>query len=286
MHHVQLCIDNQSFLPCRMKSGNPAVPVAQSTSGTPRQPGRVADDSTEQALGLGGPSTPTHHPSSTPGSSAQPPPAGQAQRPLSPTDVPSNSGLSTSAATQMRQDSHAGTSATPTGLLPANEAAAPLRSPHGQTAGVSGYSRGADAELQSGEMQSSSAVGSLQDSNVHPPSQQQQTSDRLAQLQIPPLLGQSDAGLAGRGFPSQAIGLQSAEAASVDAADHRQQQQSVASQDSNVRMAQSVHGNLREAAVQDSDVSAAPETMRGSDTQSIGGLPDTQLLPAQSSAGR
>lgn len=269
-----------------MKLGNPAVPVAQSTSGTPTQPGRVIDDSTEQALSLGRPSTPTHHPNSTTGSSAQPPLQGQAQRHFTPTDVPNTSGLSTSAAIQMHQDSRTGTADTPTGLLRANEAAAPLGSPHGQTAGVSGYSRGADAELQSGEMQSSSAVGSMQDSNVHSPSQQQQTSDRLAQLQIPPLLGQSGAGLAGRGFPSQVSGLQSAEAASADAVDNRRQQQSVASQDSNVRMAESVHGNLREAAEQDSDVSAPPETMRGSDTQSISQLPDTQLLPAQPSAGK
>ena len=263
------------------------MPVAQSTSGTPTQPGRVADDSTEQALSLGRPSTPTHHPNSTTGSSAQPPLQGQAQRHFTPTDVPNTSGLSTSAAIQMHQDSRTGTADTPTGLLRANEAAAPLGSPHGKSAGVSGYSRGADAELQSGEMQSSSAVGSRQDSSVHSPShQQQQTSDRLAQLHIPPLLDQSDAGLAGRGVSSQAIGLQSAEAASVDAVDNRQQQQSVASQDSNVRMAESVHGHLSEAAVQDSDVSAAPETMQGSDTQSISQLPDTQLLPAQSSAGK
>jgi len=262
------------------------VPVAQSTSGTPTQPGRVADDSTEQALSLGRPSTPTHRLTSTPGSSAQLPPAGQAQRHFAPTYVSNNSGLSTSAA---NQGSHTGTADTPTGLLLANEAAAPLGSPHGQTAGVSGYSRGAEAELQSGEMQSSSAVGSLQDSSVHSPSHQQQTSDRLAQLQIPPLLDQSDAGLAGRGFPSQAIGLQSAEAASGNAVDNRRQQQSVASQDSNVRMAESAvtfPGSLGEAAVQDSDVSAAPETMRGSDTQSISQLPDTQLLPAQPSAGK
>jgi hypothetical protein len=264
------------------------VPVAQSTSGTPTQPGRVADDSTEQALILGRPSTPTHRPSSTPGSSAQPPPAGQAQRHFAPTDVPSKSGLSTSAATQMRQDSHTGTSATPTGLLPANEAAAPLGSPHGQTASVSGYSRGAEAEPPSSEMQSSSAVGSLQDSSVHSPSQQQQTSDRLAQLHIPPLLDQSGAELLGRNFSSQAIGLQSAEAVSGNAADNRQQQ-SVASQRSNARVAQSAvpfAGSLREAAMQDSDVSAAPETMPGSNTQSVSQLPDTQLLSAQSSAGR
>ncbi len=273
-----------------MKSGNPAVPVAQSTPGTPTQPGRVPDDSTEQALSLGRPSTPTHRLSSTPGSSAQPPLAGQAQRHSTPTYVPKNSGLSTSAANQMHQESHTGTADTPTGLLPANEAAAPLgRTQHGQQAGVSGYSRGAEAELQPGEMQSSSAVGSMQDSTVHSPSQQQQTGDRLAQLQIPALLDQSAAGLPGRGFSSQAIRLQSAEAAPADAVDDRQQQQSVASQDSNIRMAESAvpfPGSLREAAVQDSDVSAAPETMRGSDTQSISQLPDKQLLPSQSSAGR
>ena len=273
-----------------MKSGNPAVPVARSISGTPTQPGRVADDSTEQALSLGRPSTPTHRPSSTPGSSAWPLPAGQAQRHFTPTHVPNNSGLSTSAANQMHQESHAGIADNPTGLLPANEAVAPHGSPqHGQTASVSGYSRGAEAQLQSGEMQSSSTVGSLQDSSVQSPSQHQQTSHRLAQLQIPPLLAQSGVGLAGRGFPSQAAGLQSAEAVSADAADNRQQQQSVASQDSNVRLAESAvpfTGSLGEAAMQDSAVSAAPETMLGSDTQSISQLPDTQLLSAQSSAGR
>ncbi len=272
-----------------MKSGNPAVPVAQSTSGTLTQPGRVVDDSTEQALSLGRPSTPTHRPSSTPGSSAQPPPAGQAHRHFTPTDVPNTSGLSTSAATQMHHNSHTGTADSPTALLPANEAAAPLGSPHGQTAGVSGYSRGAEAELQSSEMQISSAVGSLQGSSVHSPSQQQQTSDRLAQLQIPPLLDQSDAGLSGRGVSSQAIGLQSAKAASGDAADNRQQQQSAAGQDSNVRMAESAAphaGSLREAAMQDADVSAAPETVQGSNTQTVTQLPDTQHLSAQSSAGK
>ena len=272
-----------------MKSGNPAVPVAQSPSSTPTQPGRVADDSTEQALSLGRPSTPTHRPISTPGSSAQPLPAGHAQRQFTPTHVPNNSGLSTSAANQMHQESHAGTADIPTSL-PANEAAAPHGSPqHGQTAGVSGYSRGAEAQLQSGEMQSSSTVGSLQDSSVQSPSQHQQTSHRLAQLQIPPLLAQSGVGLAGRGFPSQAAGLQSAEAVSADAADNRQQQQSVASQDSNVRLAESAvpfTGSLGEAAMQDSAMSAAPETMLGSDTLSISQLPDTQLLSAQSSAGR
>ena len=181
-----------------MKSGNPAVPVARSISGTPTQPGRVADDSTEQALSLGRPSTPTHRPSSTPGSSAWPLPAGQAQRHFTPTHVPNNSGLSTSAANQMHQESHAGIADNPTGLLPANEAVAPHGSPqHGQTASVSGYSRGAEAQLQSGEMQSSSTVGSLQDSSVQSPSQHQQTSHRLAQLQIPPLLAQSGVGQAG-----------------------------------------------------------------------------------------
>ncbi|DBA81590.1 hypothetical protein WJX77_006239 [Trebouxia sp. C0004] len=271
----------------RMESGNPAVPVAQSTSGTPTQAGRVADDSTEQALSLGRPSTPTHRLSSTPGSSAQPPPTGQAQRHLTPTDVPNISGLSTSAATQMHQDSHTGIADTPTGLLPANQAAAPLgTAQHGQQAGVSGCRRGAEAKPQSGEMQSRSTVGSLQDSSVHSPSQQQQTSDRLAQLQIPPLLDPSDAGLPGRGFSSQAIGLQSAQAAPTNAADNNQQ--SVASQDSTGQMAESAvpfPGSLRQAAMQKSDVSTAPETMQGSDMQSISQVPDTQLLTAQSSAG-
>ena len=44
------------MLSCRMRSGNPAVPVAQAGSGTPRQRGRSGDDSTEQALSLGRPS--------------------------------------------------------------------------------------------------------------------------------------------------------------------------------------------------------------------------------------
>ena len=142
-----------------------------------------------------------------------------------------------------------------------------------------------EADVQPSQQPNVSAASSLQNREVQSSGQQpQQGDDRLAQVRIPPPLGQSGHGLSNTGGGPQAGGLQSVAASSAGVSDDRHQH-SLASYSSSRNMPQSgaqASGKLRGVG---SGMGAAPEGVQGSAAQSSGQLPDTLRSPEQSATG-
>lgn len=175
------------MLLCRMKSGNPAVPVAQAGSGTPRQRGRSGDDSTEQALSLGRPSDTNEAsaPLSPLGAPLSPQVARQRQDGTSPAPLVDAVSQPTLGQGQSRIDT------VPTDTESAKKTTGQgqiLTSPASLTPAGS-LSVQPEQQQASGHDQISPALGSMQGEGAQSSGQQfQQSPNRVAFVDVPPSL--------------------------------------------------------------------------------------------------
>lgn len=293
-----------------MKSGNPAVPVAQA-AGTPRQRGSLADDSTEQALSLGRPSDPTDDSTPVPlGVALSPSIAGQGQSYISPSPVEATSSQPMTVQGMVDETCvPLGSTVvqSPAGQLPGYNDNSPVlsstgRGPevgHGQaaanpaTVALRGSLGGEnDVQARQGQQQISPALGSSQDrqaqSGMHP---EQQHLDRLTLPEIPPQLTVKGITTSSQtGADQEAMSLQSAAGALTDDAEqNRQQQQSGAGHSSVARMfvsgAQSLE-SVPGSSPYGSSLGSTVEPDQSSSAQSPGPPASSPAKPDLSSTGR